>query len=147
MREEAAYIATNDNNPVTLARPVSEFSVDVSNSNFFKVTRTPEDFPAGTYVINCQGTEQGVYAGPRATRTIADGIMGSTGLVIGDILLGLAIVLGIIGMLTRGKIGQQTKQTPFQYSSHTGTDDGGEYPAAKYGAGSNKHAPRTRPRR
>nr|MDQ3359267.1 hypothetical protein [Actinomycetota bacterium] len=136
VREEAACVATGDGDPVTLARPVSEFSVDVSGSDFFEVARTPEDFPAGTYVMDCQGTEQGVYAGPRATRTVADGIMGSTGLVIGGILLGLAIVLGIIGMLTRGKIGQQAEQTPFQYSSHTRTDVGGGYPAAGYGAGS-----------
>ena len=136
VREEAACVASGDGDPVTLARPVSEFAVDVSGSDFFEVARTPEDFPAGAYVMDCQGTEQGVYAGPRATSTVADGIMGSTGLVIGGILLGLAIVLGIIAMLTRGKIGQQAEQTPFQYSSHTRTDGGGAYPAAGYGAGS-----------
>jgi hypothetical protein len=101
VRETAACTAAGARD-IVLERPVASYSVDVAGSDFFEVARTPRDFPPGTYSITCEGTEERLYAGPRATRTVANGVMGQTGLLVGGILLGVALLLGIGTLLTRG---------------------------------------------
>ncbi|MGB5951737.1 MAG: hypothetical protein WBG57_04370, partial [Ornithinimicrobium sp.] len=75
--DRAATVCTADDGSVTtLARPTSEFAVDVSGSDFYEVARTPDDLTAGSYALTCEGTEQALYVGPAAPNTSASGLMG-----------------------------------------------------------------------
>lgn len=134
-REEAFCTAGGDGSPVTLERPVAEFSVDVAGSDFFEVARTPSDFPAGAYAVSCEGTDQSVYAGPRATRTVATGIMGSAGLAVGSVLLGLALLMALLALLVRRDRSGTQQPGPYQYSSHAGSEGSTAYSAEQQGQG------------
>src|SRR5690606_19979105 len=101
-RTSAACTATGSRE-VVLERPVAPYSVEVAGSDFFEVARTPEEFAAGTYTISCEGTDERLYAGPRATRTVATGVMGQTGLLAGGILLLAAVALGVAALASRGR--------------------------------------------
>lgn len=86
----------------TFERPVETFPVDVSGTPFYEVGRSPEGMEPGRYELACEGTDQAVYAGPRADRTVAPGLVGTAGLVSGIIVLALALLLGL-GALLAGR--------------------------------------------
>lgn len=114
----------DDGSATTLARPTSEFAVDVSGSDFYEVARTPEGLNAGSYALTCEGTSQALYVGPAAPNTSASGLMGPASLV-GGIMLGLfALALMIIAIVVgRSKGGPKADQAAYPYQS---------YPAAGY---------------
>lgn len=82
----------------TLLRPVAEYAVTVAGSRFYEVARSPEGFPAGPTVLSCS-TPDPVYAGPHAERTVATGLAGGTGVVLGTLLLAVGVVLAVLAVL------------------------------------------------
>lgn len=129
-------------------RPVQEYAVDVSGSEFYEVARSPGDLAAGTYAMTCTGASEATYAGPWAPDTTTGGVMGPAGLVSGVLLLALALALAILALVLRGRRkpaaapgysydqgGRQDGQPGWQgsgaYSSPYATPSG---PAPAYGA-------------
>lgn len=129
VRTSAACTASGSRD-VVLERPVAAYSVDVAGSDFFEVARTPEDFAAGTYAITCEGTEERLYAGPRATRTVASGVMGQTGLLVGGVLLLAGVALGIGALLSRDR----SQPAPAGYAPGAGPAPYWQPPQGGYGA-------------
>ncbi len=107
--DRASTVCTaDDGSATTLARPTSEFSIDVAGSDFYEVARTSDDLAAGSYALTCRGTEQALYVGPAAPNTSASGLMGPVGLVGGIVLGFLALVLMVTALVigrTRGNHG------------------------------------------
>lgn len=102
----------------TMERPTQTYSVDVQDRAFYEVARTPSTLTAGTYSVSCEGTDAAVYVGPNATRTIAPGIIGNLGLILGGSCLALAVLLGLGALLTRKKGTTTVADQPYQYSSY-----------------------------
>lgn len=100
-RTATVCAATKDSTSTTLDRPTSAFSVDVSQSDFFEVARTPDSLEAGTYSVSCEGTTAALYVGPSAPSTSASGLLGPAGLIAGVILAVVAIGLGILAFVLR----------------------------------------------
>ncbi|MGB3257041.1 MAG: hypothetical protein WBA72_03535 [Ornithinimicrobium sp.] len=88
-------------NTTTLERPTSEFSVDVSGSDFYEVARTPAALSPGSYPVRCEGTTAALYVGPSAPSTSASGLLGPVGLVSGVALALLALGLGLVALILR----------------------------------------------
>ncbi|CAN5438706.1 hypothetical protein BH23ACT6_BH23ACT6_03260 [soil metagenome] len=98
--DRAGTVCTaDDGSSTTLARPTSEFAVEVSGSDFYEVARAPHDLAAGSYALTCQGTEQALYVGPAAPNTTTAGLMGPASLVGGIVLGFFALVLMIIAIV------------------------------------------------
>ncbi|MGB3763496.1 MAG: hypothetical protein WA966_09750 [Ornithinimicrobium sp.] len=85
----------------TLERPTSEFSVDVSGSDFYEVARTPASLVPGSYPVRCEGTTAALYIGPSAPSTSASGLLGPVSLVGGVALALLALGLGVVAVVLR----------------------------------------------
>lgn len=100
-RTATVCAATKDSTTTTWERPTSAFSVDVSQSDFFEVARTPDSLDAGTYTVSCEGTTAALYVGPSAPSTSASGLLGPAGLIAGVILAVVAIGLGIVAVFLR----------------------------------------------
>lgn len=102
-RTDAVCTATREGSATVLPRPVSEFAVDVGGTPFYEVARSPESLPPGTYAVACEGTDATVYAGPRATETVARGLLGELGLVLGGVALLLGLALGVVWLTLRSR--------------------------------------------
>jgi hypothetical protein len=113
VREQTVCTADGPSGQVVFERPVSSYSVDVAGSDFFEIARSPQDMPAGTYQVTCQGTEDAVYAGPYAPDTTASGLFGPLGLVLGLALLGLALLLALTAFLARGRRPRTTSPSAY----------------------------------
>ena len=94
-RTATVCAATRESTSTRFERPTSAFSVDVSQSEFFEVARTPNSLEAGTYSLSCEGTTAALYVGPSAPSTSASGLLGPASLIAGVILGLVAIGLGI----------------------------------------------------
>lgn len=137
--DRASTVCTmDDGSPTTLARPTSEFAVDVSGSDFYEVARTPEDLVAGSYALTCEGTAQALYVGPAAPNTAASGLMGPAGLI-GGILLGLlaVVVLVVSVIISLAGRGKQAGDSPHPYQSYPTHG----YPPAPGGGTHNPYGP------
>ncbi len=110
-RTAAVCAATKDSTSTTLDRPISAFSIDVSQSEFFEVARTPQSLAAGTYSVTCEGTTSAMYVGPSAPTTSASGLLGPAGLISGIILAVIALVLGIVTVILK-KVASAKKTFP-----------------------------------
>jgi hypothetical protein len=102
VRLQAVCTAQGPPGEVVLERPVTAYAVDVAGSAFYEVARSPQDMPAGTYQVTCQGTQDAVYAGPSAPDTTATGLFGPLGLLLGAALLALSLLAALVAFLARG---------------------------------------------
>ncbi|MGC1209460.1 MAG: hypothetical protein WA880_16060 [Ornithinimicrobium sp.] len=116
-RTQTVCSATEGDNATTLERPTSEFAVDVSGSDFYEVARTPQSLDAGSYVLACEGTAQALYVGPAAPSTSASGLLGPIGIISGVVLAVLALVLGLIALLMRGRRPKPAAGAGYAYGS------------------------------
>ncbi|MGB5936497.1 MAG: hypothetical protein WBG76_11595 [Ornithinimicrobium sp.] len=134
--DRASTVCTaDDGSATTLARPTSEFSVDVSGSDFYEVARTSEDLAAGSYTLTCQGTEQALYVGPAAPNTSAGGLMGPASLVGGIMLAFFVLVLIVIALVmgrsraSKQAVAPQGPAYPYQPSAGYPPPPGGPHPS------------------
>lgn len=88
---------------VVFERPVEQYAVDVTGTEFYEIARSPEDLASGTYTVTCNGTTESVYAGPWAPDTTSSGVLGPGGLVAGALLLALAVALLVLAVVLRGR--------------------------------------------
>lgn len=95
----------------TLLRPVADLGLEVDGQRFHEVARTPDDLRPGTYAARCDTADQ-VYAGPYGPATTAPGIVGTTGLTLGMVLLPLALVLGLLAWLSGRRHRPRPEQGP-----------------------------------
>lgn len=111
-REQTVCVGRDSGEDVVFERPADEYAVDVSGSDFFEIARSPEGAAAATYEMTCEGTDEAVYAGPWAPDTASGGVLGTTGLVTGTLLLVLGVVLGVVAALLarRGRTSDATGQ-------------------------------------
>lgn len=92
-----ATVCTADGAP--LLRPVQDFSTEVAGQRFHEVARTPDGM-AGTFTVECDTTDA-VYAGPYGPATVAPGLMGTPGLVVGAVLTPLGLLALVLALLDR----------------------------------------------
>ncbi len=117
-RTSTVCAATKDSTSTTLERPTDTFSVDVSQSEFFEIARTPDSLSAGSYSMACEGTTAALYVGPSAPSTSAPGFLGAGSLVTGVIFAVIALGLGILATILRTS--NDTKKTAQGSSGYGG---------------------------
>ncbi len=100
-RAEAVCTGDGPDEQVTFERPVQEYAVDVSGTDFYEIARSPQDLSAGTYAMTCNGVSDAVYAGPWAPDTTSGGLLGPLGIVLGLLLLSLALALAVAAIVLR----------------------------------------------
>lgn len=127
-RTSTVCAASKDSTSTTLERPTDTFSVDVAQSEFFEVARTPEALGAGSYAMTCEGTTAALYVGPSAPSTSASGFMGAGSLVTGVIFAVIALGLGILATILHNSHG--TKKTAGGSSGYAGAQPGYSSPYA-----------------
>lgn len=127
-RTSTVCAATKDSTSTTLERPTDTFSVDVSQSEFFEVARTPDSLSAGSYSMTCEGTMAALYVGPSAPSTSASGFLGAGSLVTGVVFAVIALGLGILATILRTSNG--TKKTAVASSGYGGAQPGYSSPYA-----------------
>lgn len=92
-----ATVCTADGVP--LLQPAQDVPTEVAGQRFHEVARTPEG-RTGTFSVEC-GTTDAVYAGPYGPATVAPGLMGAPGLVVGAILTTLGLLTLVLALLAR----------------------------------------------
>lgn len=124
-RSGTVCTAEGSDGPAVFERPVQEYAVDVTGSEFYEIARSPDDLASGTYAMTCAGTSEALYAGPWAPDTTTSGLMGPAGLVSGVLLLALAVALLILAVVLRAR------RKPAAASGYA--DDRGGHPGGQPG--------------
>ncbi len=126
-RAEVVCTGDGPDAQVVFERPVQEYAVDVSGTDFYEIARSPKDLAAGTYAMTCNGMSDAVYAGPWAPDTTSGGLLGPLGIVSGLLLLGLALALAVAAMVVRRRGKPADAAHPHQQGGQPGWQGSGGY--------------------
>lgn len=126
-RAETVCTGDGPDGQAVFERPVQEYAVDVSGTDFYEIARSPQDLSAGTYAMTCNGTGDAVYAGPWAPDTTSGGLLGPVGIVSGLLLLGLALALAVAAMVARRRGKRDGAAHPYQQGGQPGWQGSGGY--------------------
>lgn len=125
----AQTVCTGDgpDGQVVFERPVQEYAVDVTGTDFYEIARSPQDLAGGSYAMTCNGTSDSVYAGPWAPDTTTGGLLGPAGIVLGLLLLALALALAVAALLLRRRNKPSPAGHPHQGGGPQGWQGSGGY--------------------